>query len=187
MEPHRALFAFITGNWRGKPLVSHAVIVQLIAATKTKAGLEVRCELDPNTYPAGVKVSDVSSLSKLYAMTSTVNGTTRFTHKPKFHAIVRARVLRYFQSPPPRHLQSTVDPYLITDALPRNGDHASTGAATGKEIDRRTRDDVAGDPHKLAFKMPNAEALDIPCLDHNLGGGDKVHNAGVLAFLERRP
>jgi hypothetical protein len=43
---HR-LFAFITGNWRGKPLISHAVIVQLIAATKTKAGLEVRCELDP--------------------------------------------------------------------------------------------------------------------------------------------
>ena len=54
---HR-LFAFITGNWRGKPLISHAVIVQLIAATKTKAGLEVRCELDPNAYPAGIKVSD---------------------------------------------------------------------------------------------------------------------------------
>src|SRR5574337_414176 len=54
---HR-LFAFITGNWRGKPLISHAVIVQLIAATKTKTGLEVRCELDPNAYPAGVKVSD---------------------------------------------------------------------------------------------------------------------------------
>ena len=54
---HR-LFSFITGNWRGKPLVSHQVIVQLIAATKTKAGLTVRCELDPNIYPAGVKVSD---------------------------------------------------------------------------------------------------------------------------------
>jgi len=54
---HR-LFSFITGNWRGKPLVSHQVIVQLIAATTTKAGLTVRCELDPNIYPAGVKVSD---------------------------------------------------------------------------------------------------------------------------------
>ena len=54
---HR-LFSFITGNWRGKPLVSHQVIVQLIAATTTKTGLKVRCELDPNTYPAGVKVSD---------------------------------------------------------------------------------------------------------------------------------
>jgi DNA-binding transcriptional ArsR family regulator len=54
---HR-LFSFITGNWRGKPLVSHQVIVQLIAATTTKAGLTVRCELDRNIYPAGVKVSD---------------------------------------------------------------------------------------------------------------------------------
>jgi hypothetical protein len=54
---HR-LFSFITGNWRGKPLVSHQVIVQLIAATTTKAGLKVRCELDPNSYPAGIKVSD---------------------------------------------------------------------------------------------------------------------------------
>ena len=54
---HR-LFSFITGNWRGKPLVSHAVIVQLIAATTTRAGLKVRSELDPNTYPAGIKISD---------------------------------------------------------------------------------------------------------------------------------
>jgi hypothetical protein len=54
---HR-LFSFITGNWRGKPLISHQVIVQLIAATTTKAGLTVRCELDPKPYPAGIKVSD---------------------------------------------------------------------------------------------------------------------------------
>jgi Rhodopirellula transposase DDE domain len=53
----RRLFSFITGNWRGKPLVSHQVNVQLIAATTTKTGLEVRCELDPTAYPAGVKVS----------------------------------------------------------------------------------------------------------------------------------
>jgi hypothetical protein len=38
--------------------VSHQVIVQLIAATTTKSGLKVRCELDQNTYPVGVKVSD---------------------------------------------------------------------------------------------------------------------------------
>jgi hypothetical protein len=47
---HR-LFSFITQNWRGRPLVSHQVIVQLIAATTTDTGLQVRCELDPNTYP----------------------------------------------------------------------------------------------------------------------------------------
>lgn len=52
------LFSFITGNWRGKPLISHQVIVQLIAATTTKTGLKVRCELDQTSYPAGRKISD---------------------------------------------------------------------------------------------------------------------------------
>ena len=54
---HR-LFSFITQNWRGRPLVTHQVIVELIAATKTNAGLTVRSEIDPNLYPAGVKVTD---------------------------------------------------------------------------------------------------------------------------------
>jgi len=54
---HR-LFSFISQNWRGKPLVSHAVIVSLIAATTTTTGLTVRCQLDTNTYPTGRKVSD---------------------------------------------------------------------------------------------------------------------------------
>jgi transposase len=54
---HR-LFSFISQNWRGKPLVSHQVIVNLIAATTTKTGLRVRAELDPGKYPKGVKVSD---------------------------------------------------------------------------------------------------------------------------------
>lgn len=52
------LFSFITANRRGKPLVSHKVIVELIAATATEAGLTVRCQLDPNAYPAGVKASE---------------------------------------------------------------------------------------------------------------------------------
>jgi hypothetical protein len=54
---HR-LFSYITQNWRGKPLVSYEVIVQLIAATTTKRGLTVRCELDGATYETGRKVSD---------------------------------------------------------------------------------------------------------------------------------
>jgi hypothetical protein len=54
---HR-LFAFITMNWRGKPLLSHQVIVQLIGATTTETGLRVCCELDENLYPKGIKVSE---------------------------------------------------------------------------------------------------------------------------------
>ena len=54
---HR-LFCFISQNWRGKPLTSHEVIINLIAATTTTAGLAVKSKLDSNIYPAGVKVSD---------------------------------------------------------------------------------------------------------------------------------
>ena len=54
---HR-LFSHIGMNWRGRPLVSHEVIVNLIAATTTKTGLKVRAKLDKRRYPAGLKVSD---------------------------------------------------------------------------------------------------------------------------------
>jgi transposase len=54
---HR-LFSFLSQNWRGKPLISFEVIVNLIAGTTTATGLEVRSELDTNVYPAGAKVAD---------------------------------------------------------------------------------------------------------------------------------
>jgi hypothetical protein len=54
---HR-LFSHITMNWRGRPLTSHEVIVQSIAATTTRTGLRVHAELDTGQYPAGVQVSD---------------------------------------------------------------------------------------------------------------------------------
>ena len=52
------MFSYITINWRGKPLTSLAVIVNLIAATKTREGLRIRCELDKSKYPKGQQVSD---------------------------------------------------------------------------------------------------------------------------------
>jgi hypothetical protein len=54
---HR-LFAQISTNWRGRPLVSHEVIVDLIGATTTTTGLRVQAELDPGVYPTKIKVSD---------------------------------------------------------------------------------------------------------------------------------
>jgi hypothetical protein len=54
---HR-LFSHISMNWRGRPLTSHEVIVQTIAATTTSTGLTVRAELDETTYPKGIKVPD---------------------------------------------------------------------------------------------------------------------------------
>ena len=54
---HR-LFSHISMNWRGRPLTSHDVIVQAIAATTTRTGLNVHAELDTGTYPTGVKIPD---------------------------------------------------------------------------------------------------------------------------------
>jgi hypothetical protein len=58
------LFAFITMNWRAKPLVSYLAIIQLIASTTTDTGLTVACQLDANAYEKGIKVSD-SEISRL--------------------------------------------------------------------------------------------------------------------------
>jgi hypothetical protein len=54
---HR-MVAHITTNWRGWPLSSHEVVVELITATITRAGLTVRAEADTNNYPRGTTVSD---------------------------------------------------------------------------------------------------------------------------------
>jgi len=54
---HR-LFSFVTMNWRGRPLTTYRVIVELIAATTTRKGLKVQADLDEGYYPRGVKVSD---------------------------------------------------------------------------------------------------------------------------------
>lgn len=54
---HR-MFSHITKNWRGRPLVSHEVVINLIANTTTETGLRIRAELDRGKYPTGIKISD---------------------------------------------------------------------------------------------------------------------------------
>jgi hypothetical protein len=54
---HR-MFCHITQNWRGRPLISHEVVINLIAATTTQKGLTIQAGLDKGRYPTGIKVSD---------------------------------------------------------------------------------------------------------------------------------
>ena len=77
---HR-MFSFISINWRGKPLLSHKVIIQLIAATKTDAGLKIDCALDEQHYPKGIKVpkSDLKNLNISYGK---FHGDWNYTIKP---------------------------------------------------------------------------------------------------------
>jgi hypothetical protein len=80
---HR-LFSRITQNWRGRPLVSHEVVVNLIAATRTTTGLNVACQLDTNTYPAGVKVSD-AQLAQVNLHRESFHGEWNYVIKPSQH------------------------------------------------------------------------------------------------------
>jgi hypothetical protein len=78
---HR-LFAFITQNWRGKPLVSHQVIVQLIANTRTKTGLTVACRIDASAYEKGIKVSD-AEMAALNIQPANFHGEWNYTFAPR--------------------------------------------------------------------------------------------------------
>ena len=78
---HR-LFAYISQNWRGKPLVSHHVIVQLIGATTTRTGLTVTCDIDQSLYPKAVKVSD-AEMATLNIQRHTFQGDWNYTISPR--------------------------------------------------------------------------------------------------------
>ena len=78
---HR-LFSFITMNWRGRPLTSYRVIVQLIANTTTKKGLKVQAELDQRHYPTGVKVTD-KELSAVPLTRHEFQGVWNYTVHPQ--------------------------------------------------------------------------------------------------------
>lgn len=84
---HR-LFSFITKNWRGKPLTSFQVIVNLIANTRTEKGLTVRCELDEKTYEKGISVTD-EELSNVNIKKEEFHGERNYTISPNVnnHAI----------------------------------------------------------------------------------------------------
>lgn len=78
---HR-LFCHITQNWRGKPLVSHDVIVNLIANTTTHAGLTVKAALDNNAYETGIKVANVE-MAKLKLTPAEFHGDWNYTIAPR--------------------------------------------------------------------------------------------------------
>jgi hypothetical protein len=76
------LFSFITKNWRAKPLISHEVIVNLIANTTTEKGLKVMCELNTNKYAIGIKISD-EQLAELNIERNDFHGEWNYTICPK--------------------------------------------------------------------------------------------------------
>jgi len=78
---HR-LFSHISLNWRGQPLVSHEVIVNLIAATTTREGLSVQAELDTTPYPKGIKVMD-KEFAAIHIARNKFHGEWNYTITPR--------------------------------------------------------------------------------------------------------
>ena len=77
---HR-MFSHITRNWRGRPLISHEIIIQLIANTTTQARLKIRAELDSGHYPTGVSVTD-AELAALNLKRADFHGEWNYTLLP---------------------------------------------------------------------------------------------------------
>jgi hypothetical protein len=84
---HR-LFSFISRNWRGRPLTDYRTIVELIGATTSTAGLTVRCQLDENLYPSGIKVSD-EEMAELNILRDDFHGEWNYTIKPREPETIR--------------------------------------------------------------------------------------------------
>ncbi len=78
---HR-MFSFISKNWRGKPLLTHATIVNLISATRTDKGLTVRCVLDHKKYPKKIKVTD-EQMRTVRLTPNKFHGDWNYTIRPR--------------------------------------------------------------------------------------------------------
>ncbi len=78
---HR-MFSFITQNWRGRPLISHEVVINLIAHTTTKSGLKIRAELDKRSYQTGLKVSN-EEMESINIKRTEFHGEWNYTISPR--------------------------------------------------------------------------------------------------------
>jgi transposase len=84
------LFSHITMNWRGRPLTSHEVVVQSIAATTTRTGLTVHAELDSGSYPTGTQVTD-AEMATLPIIRHDFHGDWNYTLHPPPHSAANAQ------------------------------------------------------------------------------------------------
>lgn len=81
------MFCHITENWRGKPLVSRAVMVNLIGNTKTRTGFTITAALDENTYPTGINVS-TAELAAIRLKPDPFHGDWNYTILPRASHVI---------------------------------------------------------------------------------------------------
>jgi uncharacterized membrane protein len=83
---HR-LFCYITRNWRGVPLETHQIVVNLVSSTRTEEGLEVHCGLDSKTYETGQKITD-EEMSSVRLNRNSFHGDWNYEIHPRRAAII---------------------------------------------------------------------------------------------------
>ena len=149
---HR-LFSRITMNWRGRPLTSHEVIVESIAATTTRTGLTVRAELDPGTYPRGIRSPEPRSAPcPSPATTGTASGTTPCAPNPPH------------PSPNPRHPAPAAPPGPTPpspDWTPPPGTSSSPASTTTPATPTPSTPACSASPSKPS--SPSSGSATAPC------------------------
>ena len=97
------MFSAITMNWRGRPLETHEVVVETIAATTSRTGLRIQAMLDTNTYQKGIKITDQQmktfEAAHLQRHDSTASGTTRSTPRRVTTRHARPNITNLYVSP----------------------------------------------------------------------------------------
>jgi transposase len=137
---HR-LFSHITMNWRGRPLTSHEVILQSIAATTTRTGLRVTAQLDTGSYPTGVSVGDVE-MAALPLTRHTFHGDWNYALHPQLAPSVPA--VRTPQPPTPAWNRALLTDPALTGLSPHQLDDLTQILAPDGDPGR-------GRPPRLAF------------------------------------
>jgi Rhodopirellula transposase DDE domain len=133
---HR-LFAHISMNWRGRPLTSHEVIVNTIAATTTRAGLRVHAELDDGAYPTGTQISD-AQMAALAITRHYWHGDWNYTLHPAPAAPPAAAAGPAPATPAPRNLSRLAHPF-ITGMPTTEWDNLLTRLAAPHHAQREAR------------------------------------------------
>ena len=157
---HR-LFSAISMNWRGRPLTSHEVIVQTIAATTTRTGLTVQAELDTGLYPTGVKVSD----QQMAALA--------ITRHPFHHD------WNYTLHPHPAQARGPAEP---GPEAPSGWDRATLARPALTGLPRNDLDDLAA-----ALAGPWSEQREHDLLQRRGSGRQRAPGAGPAQANARRP
>ena len=176
---HR-LFSHITMNWRGRPLTSHEVVVNIIAATRTRTGLRVEAALDTSAYPLGVSVS-TERMRALPIAPHAERGTWNYTIRPPNRTRRRAAGTRRSAARPRHATCDLADPRLTGMSRERAG---RAGRRPGPGAGRPRRATLLRTARR---PPPQGQGQARPAPAHRRRQGPDHHRLPAADLLPARP